>query len=292
MRLHVDFAGPINGITYLILVDAYSKWPEVVPMTSPTSSQTIMALSRLFSQHGIPEIIVSDNGSQFTSDHFEQYCHRNTIRHIRTPPYHPQSNGQAERFVDTFKRALLKARGEGTTEEILQKFLLVYRTTRNKALENDRSPAEVLMGRKLRTTLDALTPVTRTSDTNGPDTTDESIGRRVYARDYRDGRKRWTEGTITAHRGKVLFDVAVNDGTWIRHQNQLRPRFAADCQLSDEQPDIPLTVLLDTFDLQNAVDTRQIRPQLTNTSPITRRRSHRRRRKPDWIQINPKKDRY
>ena len=111
MRLHVDFAGPINGITYLILVDAYSKWPEVVPMTSPTSSQTIMALSRLFSQHGIPEIIVSDNGSQFTSDHFEEHCHRTPLRHTRPPPSPPQSNGQAERFVDTFKRARLKACG-------------------------------------------------------------------------------------------------------------------------------------------------------------------------------------
>ncbi|MGL5708694.1 MAG: RNase H-like domain-containing protein, partial [Aeromonas sp.] len=78
-RLHIDFAGPINGVTYMVLVDAFSKWPEIVPFSSATSSSTISALRRIFSQHGLPEIIVSDNGSQFTSSQFDAFCRQHLI---------------------------------------------------------------------------------------------------------------------------------------------------------------------------------------------------------------------
>nr|VZI32415.1 unnamed protein product [Spirometra erinaceieuropaei] len=131
-RVHIDFAGPLNGVSYLILVDTYSKWPEIAPLNPATASATIAFLRRIFSQHGLPEVLVSDNGSQFTSSLFEDFCRQHNIQHLRSPPYHPQSNGQAERFVDTFKRALLKARGEGTTDEIVQAFLFSYRTTPNR----------------------------------------------------------------------------------------------------------------------------------------------------------------
>ncbi|KER22812.1 hypothetical protein T265_09181 [Opisthorchis viverrini] len=157
-RVHIDYAGPINGVTYLILIDVFSKWPEVVPVIPPTTTNTIRALSQLFSQHSLPETLESDNGSQFCSSCFQEFCRENAITHFRSPPYHPQSNGQAERFVDTFKRALLKSRGEGTPVEVLQGFLLVYRTTPNESLEDRKSPAEALKGRKLPTTNWAMSP--------------------------------------------------------------------------------------------------------------------------------------
>ncbi|BHF72626.1 hypothetical protein SprV_0401569400 [Sparganum proliferum] len=156
--VHIDFAGPLNGGSYLILVDAYSKWPEITPLNPATASATIAFLRRIFSQHGLPEVLVSDNDSQFTSSSFEDFCRPHNIQHLRSPPYHPQSNGQAERYVDTFKRALFKARGEGTTDEIFQAFLFSYRTTPNPASPGGVSPAESLMGRKLRTTFHALVP--------------------------------------------------------------------------------------------------------------------------------------
>ncbi|CAH8643202.1 unnamed protein product, partial [Schistosoma guineensis] len=128
-RVHIDFTGPLDGTTYLILVDSYSKWPEILPIAPPSTTRTIKLLNRIFAQHGLPETIVTDNGSQFTSSQFREFCLQNSINHVRSPPYHPQSNGQAERFVDTFKRAMLKARGEGTTEDIIERFLVAYRTT-------------------------------------------------------------------------------------------------------------------------------------------------------------------
>ncbi|BHF58195.1 hypothetical protein SprV_0100114500 [Sparganum proliferum] len=62
-RVHIDFARPLNGVSYLILVDAYSKWPEIAPLKPATASATIAFLRRIFGQHGLPEVLVSDNGS-------------------------------------------------------------------------------------------------------------------------------------------------------------------------------------------------------------------------------------
>lgn len=70
-RLHIDYAGPFLGHSYLILVDAYSKWPEVIPFQATTSLSTIRALMLLFATHGIRERIVADNGPQFTSQEFK-----------------------------------------------------------------------------------------------------------------------------------------------------------------------------------------------------------------------------
>ncbi|XP_040158056.1 uncharacterized protein K02A2.6-like [Anopheles arabiensis] len=107
-RVHIDYAGPVDGAYFLIVVDAFSKWPEVMKTITTTTTATISMLRSIFARFGMPEKLVSDNGAQFTSDAFKDYCKQSGIEHIKTPPFHPQSNGQAERFVDTMKRALKK----------------------------------------------------------------------------------------------------------------------------------------------------------------------------------------
>ncbi|XP_060100277.1 uncharacterized protein K02A2.6-like, partial [Heteronotia binoei] len=109
-RLHMDFAGPFHGRTLLILVDSYSKWLEVVQVPSPSSQATITALRAIFATHGLPETIVTDNGTAFTSAVFQDFLARNLIRHIRSAPFHPATNGQAERMVRTAKEALNRLR--------------------------------------------------------------------------------------------------------------------------------------------------------------------------------------
>ena len=99
----MDFAGPFLGHTFFVDVDAHSKWPEVVMMSSMTSQKTIEAMRSMF---GLPEQLVSNNGPQFTSSEFSQFLKGNWVKHILCAPYHPASNGLAERFVRTVKQAL------------------------------------------------------------------------------------------------------------------------------------------------------------------------------------------
>ena len=70
----MDFAGPINDTYYLLAVDALSKWPEVVPTKRITTAATISILRKIFGRLGMPEVLVSDNGAQLTSDSFERFC--------------------------------------------------------------------------------------------------------------------------------------------------------------------------------------------------------------------------
>ena len=77
-------------------------------MVTTPSQQAIKILRNLFATHGLPEMVVLDNGSAFTSAEFQTFVKRNGIRHVRSAPYHPSSNGQAERVVQTFKEAILK----------------------------------------------------------------------------------------------------------------------------------------------------------------------------------------
>ena len=91
-RIHVDYAGPFQNSMILVVVDAHSKWPEMIPVSSTTSSSTIEVLRDLFARSGIPEQIMSDNGTQFVSDEFQAFVKSNGIRHITSAPYHPATN--------------------------------------------------------------------------------------------------------------------------------------------------------------------------------------------------------
>ncbi|KAL5517106.1 hypothetical protein EMCRGX_G002578 [Ephydatia muelleri] len=122
-RIHVDFAGPFQRKTFFIVVDAHSKWPEVIPMSTTTSLATVVELTRLFASYGIPQQLMSDNGSQFTSQEFKKFLRTNGVRHILTASYHPSSNGAAERFVRTFKEAMHKNKGRSLHDQLMH-FLL------------------------------------------------------------------------------------------------------------------------------------------------------------------------
>ena len=87
---------------YLVIVDAYSKFVEIVPMGQATTINTIAALRRVFSYFGLPEHLVTDNGSQFTSAEFQKFLKENDIEHTLTAPGHPATNGLAESYVGEF----------------------------------------------------------------------------------------------------------------------------------------------------------------------------------------------
>jgi len=93
---------------YLLVVDYLSRYPEVIKLTSTTSTMVIAALKSVFACHGIPETFRSDNGPQYSSEEFTRFASSYGFRHITSSPCYPQSNGQVERMVQTIKRMLKK----------------------------------------------------------------------------------------------------------------------------------------------------------------------------------------
>ncbi|XP_062508423.1 uncharacterized protein K02A2.6-like [Corticium candelabrum] len=102
-RIHVDYAGSFMGRMFLVTVDAFSKWLDVYATQSATTEVTSEKRKTSFAIHGIPERLVSDNGTCFTSSEFRTFCESQGIIHTKSTPYHPSSNRLAERAVQTFK---------------------------------------------------------------------------------------------------------------------------------------------------------------------------------------------
>jgi len=157
-RIHIDYAGPYKGVMLLIIVDAYSKWIETFITQSTSSETTIKKLRECFAQHGIPDMIVSDNAAYFRSEEFADFTRKNGIQHTFVAPFHPSGNGLAERAVQTIKEGLEKTEGDCLHTK-LYRFLLLYRITPQTT--TGKSPSELLNHRKLKTTLDLLHPSTR-----------------------------------------------------------------------------------------------------------------------------------
>lgn len=136
-----------NGSFYLILMDYYSRWLEIEPLSNPNSAQIIEKLKRIFSAFGIPQKIVCDN-SPFNSQEFHDFAHAWNIELIFSSPYHPRSNGLAEKAVGIAKNMIKKSRD---TKVELHLYLLNYR---NAIIANTGfTPSQLLMNRQLRTKL-------------------------------------------------------------------------------------------------------------------------------------------
>ena len=200
-RLHVDFAGPFNGGMFLIVVDANSKWMEVGQMSSTSASATIRALRGLFATHGLPEDIVADNGPQFVAEKMKEFLTANGVRLCLSSPYHPASNGKAERAVRTFKEAMRVTKNEPSTQtEKLARFRLSYRATPHTA--TGCPPAEILMGRRLRTRLELLQPDLSARMEQKSRRIDPMVRRgfevdeHVMVKDYRNRGFAWTKGVV------------------------------------------------------------------------------------------------
>ncbi|RXN04227.1 putative protein K02A2.6-like protein [Labeo rohita] len=217
-------------------------------MDSTTTSKTIQVLQGLFSRYGVPNIIVSDNGPQFCAEEFSVFLKSNGVQHIRSAPYHPSSNGQAERFVQTLKHALKASRGSAPIQQRLDGFLLTYRNTPHATTKE--SPAMLFLNRKLRTRLDLLKPsLARTVNQSQEaqqlrrqehaKSREFCVGDSVLVRDYRKGEK-WIPGVVMSRTGPVFYIVKVGAaGSWKRHVDQMLRQGATSCDTSTE-PDVPV----------------------------------------------------
>ena len=134
--------------TYLLVVDYFSRYPELVKLTSTTAPSVVNALKAIFARHGIPTRLRTDNGPQFDCAEMNSFASSYAFKHTTSSPRYPQSNGEVERCVQTIKNLLKKS-------DDIYLSMLVYRST--PLCWCDQSPAELCMGRKLRTNLPQLT---------------------------------------------------------------------------------------------------------------------------------------
>ena len=149
----------------------------------------------MFARHGIPEVVISDNGPQFSSESYERFAQQNSFKHITSSPYYPKSNGEAERAAKTVKNLLRNSGDPYLT-------LLAYRAT---PLQHDYSPAQLLMSRNLRTTLPEI------RERRKPKVVD------FYGLEEKDDclKERQKQNHDTRHRAKELPQLEPGDYVWI-----------------------------------------------------------------------------
>ena len=141
----------LEGRNYILFVDYYSKFPDVMYLSNLSSKTTITAMKGNFSRFGIPNAVVSDNGPQFNSQEYRVFAESYGFTPIFSSPKNPQSNGQAERCVQTIKKLIKKAVNGGNDPHLA---LLNYRNTPIDGFS--LSPAQMLMSRRLRSRIPML----------------------------------------------------------------------------------------------------------------------------------------
>ena len=140
------------GKNFLVVVDYTSNYPEVAKLEDLSSTNTISHMKSIMARHGLPSVVVSDNGPQFSSREFREFAMQYGFKHVTSSPEYPQSNGNAVQIV---KRLLKKAK-ENYEDPYLA--LLNYRTSPLSG--SDLSPGEISMNTKLRTKLPSAEHVT------------------------------------------------------------------------------------------------------------------------------------
>ena len=185
-----------KGKQYLVVVDYFSRWIEIIPLTLTTCDIVLKELKAIFARFGIPNEIRSDGGPQFTAHEFAKYCNDNDINHTMSSPRYPQGNGAAERAVQTAKRIL--------QQQDPFSALLAYRATPVQV--TGCAPSQLLMGRIIKTNVPMSSS---TLAPRWPDITE------VIRRDY-EAKLKCTENYNRTHGAKKLNTLSPGDTVRVR----------------------------------------------------------------------------
>ncbi|UYV61569.1 K02A2.6-like [Cordylochernes scorpioides] len=196
----------IESSKYLLIVDYFSKYPEIYQLQDMTTDTIIRRLKRTFSNFGIPETLVSDNGPPFFSKEFQNFTRTWNIVHVTSSPYHAQSNRMmVERTVQTLKK-LIKRCGEESTDPYLALLNL-----RNTPHNNLPSPAQILMSRKLRSIIPSKTSQFVPSMINNEAIQKQLVDNQVKMKNYYDRHTRPAD------------PLSITDRVWFRKDNRWIP---------------------------------------------------------------------
>lgn len=228
-RVHIDFFY-VKSTTYLLIVDSRSKWLDVHIMQGTTAPQVIEKLCETFAFIGIPAQLVSDNGPPFNSREFVSFLKANGCEALKTPPYHPQSNGLAERTVFTVKKFLTRLENLNpklSREVRLQNFLFTYRNSPNAT---GMSPNEILFKQKPRTRFDLMKPHNIISRKTKKENRERvvinfKVGDRVWCKELSKGTG-WVKGIVFKQLSAVRYVVNVEGIHKYYHASSLRLCFS------------------------------------------------------------------
>ena len=285
----------MQGRALLVVCDYFSGFIEVERLQSTTTASVSKALMVLFARYGVPTIVMSDNGPQFSSVEFRSFARTWGFQHTTSSPRYPQSNGKAENAVKTIKRLFTKCREAKASE---YQALLDWRNTPTEGVGT--SPAQRFFGRRCRTQMPLTEAMLRPSYDISRDAKtllDKKTKQAYYYnRQARDlppittgeivrmqlpGEKRWTPGTCTSLQGPRSFGVKVGNTEYRRNRRQLLQR--------KEEPEPPVpeeTPSHDTTPKDDPNDPEKVE-QPTDSSSVTPnrplRRSMRQTKPPEWI---------
>ena len=212
--VHIDFYGPLPSSEYLLVaVDRYSRFPEVEIVHSTRASTVIPKLDKMFSVHGIPDTIISDNGPPFNGDDYARYLKAIGIQAKFSTPYWPQGNATVQRFMRPLGKALKTATLEGRPwKQELNRFLLQYRTTPH--CTTGVPPSEQLFNRVIKGKL----PVINSK---------KIVNRHKEARDKEKTRQERNREYANQRRNTRKSDLQVGDYVLVRQEkkNKLTANF-------------------------------------------------------------------
>lgn len=180
---------------YLLIIDFFSRYIEIAELRYTSAEVTVRAIKEAFARHGTAETVVSDNGPQFSSELFRQFAKEHQFAHVTSSPRYPQANGEAERAVRTIKDLWKK-------DDDHSRALQAYRAT---PLEHGFSPAQLLMGRNLRT---SLPQPTAKLDPKWPDL-------QAFREKDEEGRWRQAKHYNRRHRSRPLPELPSGQKVWI-----------------------------------------------------------------------------
>jgi hypothetical protein len=214
MDVATDLLGPFDsGHSILVTVDYYSRYYEYAILKSTTTEKVIDALEEMFSRHGLPFTIKSDNGPQFRSAEFQEFCETNGITHLKVTAKWPQANGEVEHQNDSLLKRIRIAQAQGLDwKKELRKYVTKYRGLEHST--TGRSPAELLFNRKIRGKL----PEIADSNQNNLEVQDRDAEIKAKSKLYTD-----------AKRNAQYSSVDVGDTVLVRQEksNKLDTNFSA-----------------------------------------------------------------
>ena len=225
-----------GGKNFLATVDCYSNFIEVDYLQSTDSSTVIVKLKAHFARQGIPDVLMTDNGPQFSSTEFRRFVQSWGFRHQTSSPGYPQSNGSAEAAVKVAKSLMRKCLA---TKDDYFLALLNHRNTPSAGFNS--SPSQRLLGRRSKTLLPITKNLLRPEVTNhsqefqnklfsrsnhldkyasGRDLPPLQVGDNVRIQPIANGQRQWKEGTVMETLPNRSFIVASEDGSLLRRNRK------------------------------------------------------------------------